>query len=300
MEIRHRPPNPSVKVAHLEYGIRHEEGQPRHILEEIVWEKDREIATARERVPLEKLRGQVAELPPCRDFTAALLASCRKPAVIAEVKKASPSKGVLREDFDAVAIARGYAAGGASCLSVLTDRRFFQGGFEVLVEVRQVVQLPLLCKDFILSPYQLYQARAAGADAALLIAAILSDRDLAYLLKVARGLGLAVLIEVHDAAELERLLALDNLCGAGERPLIGINNRDLSTFQVELATSERLLERYGTALRERGALVVSESGLFTRDDLDRVLSAGADAVLVGEALMRQSDVSAALETLIGG
>jgi indole-3-glycerol phosphate synthase len=300
MEIRRRPPNPSVKVAHLEYGIRHEEGQPRHILEEIVWEKDREIATARERVPLEKLRGQVAELPPCRDFTAALLASCRKPAVIAEVKKASPSKGVLREDFDAVAIARGYAAGGASCLSVLTDRRFFQGGFEVLVEVRQVVQLPLLCKDFILSPYQLYQARAAGADAALLIAAILSDRDLAYLLKVARGLGLAVLIEVHDAAELERLLALDNLCGAGERPLIGINNRDLSTFQVELATSERLLERYGTALRERGALVVSESGLVTRDDLDRVLSAGADAVLVGEALMRQRDVTAALETLIGG
>lgn len=300
MEIRRRPPNPSVKVAHLEYGIRHEEGQPRHILEEIVWEKDREVNAARERVSLEKLRGQVAELPPCRDFTAALLASCRKPAVIAEVKKASPSKGVLREDFDAVAIARGYAAGGASCLSVLTDRRFFQGGFEVLVEVRQVVELPLLCKDFILSPYQLYQARAAGADAALLIAAILSDRDLVYLLKVARGLGLAVLIEVHDAAELERLLALDELCGAGPRPLLGINNRDLSTFQVDLATSERLLARYGDALRQRGALVVSESGLFTRDDLDRVLSAGADAVLVGEALMRQSDVSAALETLIGG
>jgi indole-3-glycerol phosphate synthase len=300
MEIRRRPPNPSVKVAHLEYGIRHEEGQPRHILEEIVWEKDREVNAARERVSLEKLRGQVAELPPCRDFAAALLASCRKPAVIAEVKKASPSKGVLREDFDAVAIARGYAAGGASCLSVLTDRRFFQGGFEVLVEVRQAVGLPLLCKDFILSPYQLYQARAAGADAALLIAAILTDRDLAYLLKVARGLGLAVLIEVHDGAEVERLLALEDLRGAGPRPLIGINNRDLSTFQVDLATSERLLAHYGEALRERGALVVSESGLFTRDDLDRALNAGADAVLVGEALMRQSDVTAALETLIGG
>ena len=300
MEIRRRPPNPSVKVAHLEYGIRHEEGQPRHILEEIVWEKDREIAAARERVPLEKLRAQVAELPPCHDFAAALLASCRKPAVIAEVKKASPSKGVLREDFDAVAIARGYAAGGASCLSVLTDRRFFQGGFEVLVEVRQAVELPLLCKDFILSPYQLYQARAAGADAALLIAAILSDRDLAYLLKVARGLGLAALIEVHDEAELERLLALETLCGAGQRPLIGINNRDLSTFTVDLDTSERLLARHGAALRERGALVVSESGLFNRDDLDRAQNAGADAVLVGEALMRQSDVTAALETLIGG
>lgn len=300
MEIRRRPPNPSVKVAHLEYGIPHEEGQPRHILEEIVWEKDREVNAARERVSLEKLRQQVAELPPCRDFVAALRAACRKPAVIAEVKKTSPSKGVLREDFDAVAIARAYAAGGASCLSVLTDRRFFQGGYDVLANVRLAVELPLLCKDFILSPYQLYQARATGADAALLIAAILTDNDLAYLLKVARGLGLAVLIEVHDKSELARVLALDTLTGANERPLIGINNRDLSTFAVDLATTEALLQRFGADLRARGALVVSESGLFTRDDLDRVQSAGADAVLVGEALMRQNDVTAALETLIGG
>ena len=300
MEIRRRPPNPSVKVAHLEYAIPHEEGQPRHILEEIVWEKDREVNAARERVSLEKLRQQVAELPPCRDFVAALRAACRKPAVIAEVKKASPSKGVLREDFDAVAIAQAYAAGGASCLSVLTDRRFFQGGYDVLANVRLAVELPLLCKDFILSPYQLYQARATGADAALLIAAILTDSDLAYLLKVARGLGLAVLIEVHDKSELARVLALDTLTGANERPLIGINNRDLSTFAVDLATTEALLQRFGADLRARGALVVSESGLFTRDDLDRVQSAGADAVLVGEALMRQNDVTAALETLIGG
>ena len=300
MEIRRRPPNPSVKVAHLEYAIPHEEGQPRHILEEIVWEKDREVNAARERVSLEKLRQQVAELPPCRDFVAALRAACRKPAVIAEVKKASPSKGVLREDFDAVAIARAYAAGGASCLSVLTDRRFFQGGYDVLANVRLAVELPLLCKDFILSPYQLYQARATGADAALLIAAILTDNDLAYLLKVARGLGLAVMIEVHDKSELARVLALDTLTGANERPLIGINNRDLSTFAVDLATTEALLQRFGADLRARGALVVSESGLFTRDDLDRVQSAGADAVLVGEALMRQNDVTAALETLIGG
>ena len=300
MEIRRRPPNPSVKVAHLEYAIPHEEGQPRHILEEIVWEKDREVNAARERVSLEKLRQQVAELPPCRDFVAALRAACRKPAVIAEVKKASPSKGVLREDFDAVAIAQAYAAGGASCLSVLTDRRFFQGGYDVLANVRLAVELPLLCKDFILSPYQLYQARATGADAALLIAAILTDNDLAYLLKVARGLGLAVLIEVHDESELARVLALDTLTGANERPLIGINNRDLSTFAVDLATTEALLQRFGADLRARGALVVSESGLFTRDDLDRVQSAGADAVLVGEALMRQNDVTAALETLIGG
>jgi indole-3-glycerol phosphate synthase len=241
-------------------------------------------------------------LPSCRDFLAALRASCRKPAVIAEVKKASPSKGVIREDFDPVAIAQGYAAGGASCLSVLTDKQFFQGGFEVLVDVRQAVELPLLCKDFILSPYQLYQARAAGADAALLIAAILEDQDISYLHKAARSLGLAVLIEVHDGAELARVLALPlwQQGGAGSHTLIGINNRDLSTFAVDLATTEALSAQFAEPIRERGALLVSESGLFTRDDLDRVQSAGADAVLVGESLMRQDDVTSALETLIGG
>ena len=294
MEIRRRPPNPAIKVAHLEYAIPHEDAEPRHILERIVWEKDREVTAARERVSLQKLQEQVAELPATRDFLAALRASCRKPAVIAEVKKASPSKGVIRDDFDPEAIARGYAAGGASCLSVLTDKQFFQGGFEVLVQVRQVVELPLLCKDFILSPYQLYQARAAGADAALLIAEILSDQDLAYLLKAARSLGLAVLVEVHDAAEMERVLALDGV------DLIGINNRDLASFDTDLATTEQLMATYGEQVRAKGALLVSESGLFTRDDLDRVVSAGADAVLVGEALMRQEDVTAALETLIGG
>ena len=300
MEIRRRPPNPKVKVAHLEYAIPHEEGEPRHILEQIVWEKDREVASARERLPLDKLKSQVAKLPAPRDFLAALRASCRKPAVIAEVKKASPSKGVIREDFDAVAIAQGYAAGGASCLSVLTDKAFFQGGFEVLIAVREAVELPLLCKDFILSPYQLYQARAAGADAALLIAAILTDTDLAYLHKAARSLGLAVLVEVHDAEELERVLAIESLTAPGAGTALGINNRDLTTFAVDLATTEGLMQRFGAQIQERGLLLVSESGLFSREDLDRVQSAGADAVLVGEALMRQSDVTAALETLIGG
>ena len=293
MEIRRRPPNPKVKVAFLEYAIRHKDSEPRHILEQILWEKDREITAARDRVPLEKLKQQVAELPATRDFLAALRASCRKPAVIAEVKKASPSKGVIREDFDPEAIAKGYAAGGASCLSVLTDKQFFQGGFEVLVQVRQAVDLPLLCKDFILSPYQLFQARAAGADAALLIAAILSNQDLAYLLKVARALGLAVLVEVHDGEELERVLGLDGV------QLIGINNRDLASFHTDLATTEQLTAVYGERICAKGCLLVSESGLFTRDDLDRVQGAGADAVLVGEALMRHADVTAALETLIG-
>jgi indole-3-glycerol phosphate synthase len=276
------------------YGIPHPEEEPRHILEKIVWEKDKEVASARERVPLEKLKEQIADLPATRDFLGALRAGTPKPAVIAEIKKASPSKGVIREDFDPEAIAKGYAAGGASCLSVLTDKAFFQGGFEVLVQVRQVVDLPLLCKDFILSPYQLYQARAAGADAALLIAAILTDQDIAYLLKVARFLGLAVLVEVHDGAELDRVLALDGVT------LVGINNRDLASFEVDLGTTATLLETHGERLRAKGILVVSESGLFQRDDLDRVQAAGAGAVLVGEALMRQADVTAALKGLIHG
>jgi len=294
LEIRRRPPNPSVKVAHLEYAIPHDDAEPRHILERIVWEKDREVAAARDRVSLDQLKRQVADLPATRDFAAALRASCRRPAVIAEVKKASPSKGVIRSDFDPEAIARGYAAGGASCLSVLTDRQFFQGGFDVLVQVRQTVELPLLCKDFILSPYQLYQARAAGADAALLIAAILSDQDLGYLLKVARSLGLAALVEVHDGAEMLRVLAIEGV------EMIGINNRNLASFETDLATTEQLMAQFGEQVRERGCLLVSESGLFSRDDLDRVQAAGADAVLVGESLMRQEDVTTALETLIGG
>jgi indole-3-glycerol phosphate synthase len=210
------------------------------------------------------------------------------------VKKASPSKGVIREDFDPVAIAKAYAAGGARCLSVLTDKTFFQGGFDVLVEVRQAVDLPLLCKEFVLSPYQLFQARAAGADAVLLIAAILTDQDLQYLKKAAAALGLDVLVEVHDAAELERVLNL------GGFPLIGINNRDLTSFETDLATTEQLMERFGDRLQDQGALLVSESGLFDRSDLDRVKAAGADAVLVGEALMRQQDVQSALTNLIHG
>jgi len=294
MEIRRRPPNPKVRVAHLEYAVPHDDEKPRHILEEIIWEKDREIDVARQKVPLETLRSQIQDLPPTRDFIAALRSVTTPPAVIAEVKKASPSKGVIREDFDPVAIARAYASGGASCLSVLTDRTFFQGGFEVLVDVRQAVDLPLLCKEFILSPYQLYQARAAGADAVLLIAAILSDQDLDYLRKAAKALTLDVLVEVHDEQELERVLNL------GGFPLIGINNRDLASFETDLATTERLMQRFGQQLRQSDSLLVSESGLFTRHDLDRVQSAGASAVLVGEALMRQPDVEAGLRSRING
>ena len=292
MEIRRRPPNPKVRVAHLEYAVPHDESEPRNILEKIVWEKDREVEVARQKVPLETLKQQISSLPPTGDFLQALQGAAVQPAVIAEVKKASPSKGVIREDFDPVAIATAYADGGASCLSVLTDKTFFQGGFDVLIAVREAVALPLLCKEFILSPYQLFQARAAGADAVLLIAAILSDQDLRYLNKAAAALGLCVLVEVHDAAELERVLSI------GGFPLIGINNRDLTTFETDLATTERLMAEFADRLRDQKALLVSESGLFQRQDLDRVASAGAGAVLVGEALMRQTDVKTALQTLI--
>ena len=294
MQIRRKPPSPKVRVSYLEYGVPLPDEKPQHILEEIVWAKDREIAIARERVPLAKLKEQVALLPAPLDFMAALKAACLKPAVIAEIKKASPSKGVIRENFDPVAIAKEYASAGASCISVLTDKQFFQGGFDVLVQVRQVVDLPLLCKEFILSPYQLYQARAAGADAALLIVAILTDQDLAYLLKVAKGLQLAVLLEVHNSEELERALSFDGV------QLIGINNRDLASFHTDLATTEQLTAIYGSQIRAKGCLLVSESGLFSRDDLDRVQAAGADAVLVGEALMRQEDVELGLQNLIHG
>ena len=293
MDIRRRPPNPSVKVANLEYGIPHSEAEPRNILEKIVWEKEREVHISRKHMPLEKLRDQIALLNETKGFLGALRQATVLPAVIAEVKKASPSKGIIREEFDPVAIAKAYQSGGASCLSVLTDKTFFQGGFEVLAKVRKTVDLPILCKDFILMPYQLYQARAAGADAVLLIAAILSDQDLQYLRKVASTLDLEVLVEVHDSFELERVLKI------GSFPLIGINNRDLTTFETDLSTTEILSKKYEKLLIAQGSLVVSESGLFERADLNRVLEVGAKAVLVGESLMRQDDICSGLRQLIG-
>ncbi len=293
MEIRRRPPNPKVKVANLEYAIPHSEAEPRNILEKIVWEKDLEVERARKKVSLESLKTKILTLPPARDFVEALRNSQTFPAVIAEIKKASPSKGVIRENFDPQSIAIGYLKGGASCLSVLTDKTFFQGGFEVLVAVREVANIPILCKDFILTPYQLYQARAAGADAVLFIASILTDQDLIYLRKVALSLGLFFLVEVHDEQELTRVLDI------GGFPLIGVNNRDLGTFETDLGTTELLAKKFQKTLQEREIVLVSESGLFDKNDLNKVYKAGARAVLVGEALMREDDVSSALRSLLG-
>jgi indole-3-glycerol phosphate synthase len=204
------------------------------------------------------------------------------PALIAEVKKASPSKGVLRLDFDPVAIAQAYEAAGASCLSVLTDQKFFQGSFAYLRQIRQAVTLPLLCKEFVIYPYQIYLARVHGADAVLLIAAILSDQDLTYFLKIIKALGMCALVEVHTLAELDRVLSLPGI------ELIGINNRDLETFTVDLQVTCTLMQQRAEAIATHQILVVSESGLHTETDLRIVTQAGTQAVLVGESLVKDS------------
>ncbi|MEA5567537.1 indole-3-glycerol phosphate synthase TrpC [Anabaena sp. UHCC 0399] len=291
MQIRRRQPNPAINVSILRYQAAVPDAEPQHILEEIVWQKEIEVEQMRERVPLRELQKQALTAPPTRDFVAALKQGRTKPALIAEVKKASPSKGVFREDFDPVAIALSYQQGGASCLSVLTDSKFFQGGFENLSKVRTAVDLPLLCKDFVIYPYQMYLARLRGADAVLLIAAILSDQDLQYFLKIAKSLNMAALIEVHNLEELDRVLALDGVS------LVGINNRNLEDFSVDLQTTCQILAARGSQLQEKNILVVSESGLHTPEDLNLVSQAGAAAVLIGESLVKQPDPELAIALL---
>lgn len=291
MQIRRRPPNPAVAVQELRYQVKVPDAEPRHILEEIVWQKEFEVDQLREFLPLNELRSKIQHAEPTRDFLAALNAGKTVPAVIAEVKKASPSKGVIRADFDPVAIAQSYQNGGATCLSVLTDKKFFQGSFEYLRQIRQTVDLPLLCKDFIIYPYQMYYARLHGADAILLIAAILSDKDLQYFIKIAATLGMTALVEVHTLAELDRVLALDGVT------LIGINNRNLEDFSVDLNTTRMLLAERHPVLQQRGIQLVSESGLFTAADLQAVAEAGANAVLIGESFMKQPDPGGALAQL---
>jgi indole-3-glycerol phosphate synthase len=290
MQIRRRPPNPAIAVESLSYQIKAPDAAPRNILEEIVWHKETEVAQMRERTSLTDLQRQVPTAPPSRDFLAALKQAPTQPALIAEIKKASPSQGVIQANFDPVAIAQSYQQGGAACISVLTDRRFFQGSFEYLQQIRTVVNLPLLCKDFVIYPYQIYAARVYGADAVLLIAAILSDQDLQYFIKIAQTVGMTALIEVHTLAELDRVLALQGV------RLIGINNRNLEDFSVDLQTTCDLLTARAQ-LQTQDILVVSESGMHSSMDVQQVYQAGARAVLVGESLMKQSDPIAAIASL---
>ena len=264
--------------------------QPRHILEKIVWHKEQEVAQMK--ASLTQVELQIQTVPPAKNFLLALQQSPSHPSLIAEVKKASPSKGIIRADFDPVSIARAYERGGADCLSVLTDRAFFQGSFDNLSLVRRSVSLPLLCKEFIIDPYQIHLARARGADAVLLIVAILSDRDLQDFLNTIHSLGMTALVEVHTAAELDRALSLSNL------RLLGINNRDLENFTVDLETTEQLIQQQREEIESRGITVVSESGLFERSDLERVAQAGARAVLIGESLVKQPDIEQAVRKIL--
>ena len=257
------------------------------ILRRIVRRKAEEVAERSARLPLRQLADGLEGLAPLRGFRAALERKIAggEAGVIAEIKKASPSKGVLRPDFHPAEIARSYQCGGAACLSVLTDIDFFQGSDAYLREARDATRLPVLRKDFIIDPYQVYEARSIGADCILLIVACLTDAELRALSVLARKLGMDVLVEVHDAGELDRALDL------GDR-LIGINNRNLRSFQVSLDTTLSLLERI-----PGDRLVVTESGIHTREDVALMRRSGVRAFLVGEAFMRADDPGARLQEL---
>jgi indole-3-glycerol phosphate synthase len=264
-----------------------------NILDTIVAQKRVEVAKLPERIlAAGDLHDAMLEHGERRDFFAAL----RKPrlgkvGLIAEVKKASPSAGVICADFDPVRIAKQYEAAGADCLSVLTDEKFFQGSLEYLRAIRAAVKLPLLRKDFIIDERQILEAIEWGADAILLIVAILSDEQLRRFHDLAIEAGLAVLVEVHDETELRRALAI----GA---KLMGVNNRDLKTFKVDLGTTGRLAKQFFAQTPE-GGLLVAESGIHTRGDVDLVAASGAGAILVGESLMRHADIGAKVRELIG-
>ncbi|HEY9724704.1 MAG TPA: indole-3-glycerol phosphate synthase TrpC [Oscillatoriaceae cyanobacterium] len=260
-------------------------------LDQIVATSQKALAARERAVPLAELKARLAGMPATRGFARALRGAPQRPAVIAEIKQASPSGGLLRPDFDAEAIARTYQACGARAISVLTEQAHFQGNLARLARLHQVVALPLLQKDFLTAPYQVYEARVHGADAVLLIAAILEDGMLAELAGLAAELGLDVLLEVHDEPELARALKVTT-------PMLGINHRNLKTYAIDLATSAALIRQMGDRRGDR--VIVAESGLRTREDVARVVEGGAQAVLIGETLMRRPDLAIAYQELFGG
>lgn len=272
------------------------------ILKKICTDKLEHVAAKKSERPLEIVVEAAQAASPTRGFIAALQAKADAniPALIAEIKKASPSRGLIREDFNPAELAKAYEAGGAACLSVLTDVPYFQGADDYLVQARAAVSIPALRKDFMLDPYQVFEARALGSDCILLIMAALSDEQAADLEATAHALSMDVLVEVHNTPEMERALKL-------KTRLIGINNRNLKTLEVDIATTEELAKmvtqeaRTGearTGTKQDDRLLVSESGLYTPEDLARMNTAGAKCFLIGEALMRQDDVESATRAIL--
>ncbi len=256
-------------------------------LQEILTARREDLEEMKSLTPLAVMEQRAAKAEAPRGFRRALEKGPMPASLVAEVKRASPSKGVIREEFQPVAVAKAYERGGATCLSVLTEERFFHGGHDDLIEVKRSVSLPVLRKDFILDVWQVFETRAIGADCMLLIVAALEDSALREFHTLGKNLGLDVLVEVHSEPELDRALAAD-------ADLIGINNRDLTTFETDLSVTERL-----APMVPSGKVVVSESAIWTREDVLRVAAAGARAVLVGEALMRSDDMEAATRALLG-
>jgi indole-3-glycerol phosphate synthase len=257
-------------------------------LDKIVATKINEVEALKQQFSLSLAEKQISELPPCLGFARAISTGRkRETGLIAEVKKASPSKGLIREDFNPVELARSYEAAGADCISVLTDEQYFQGSNTYLTDIRQQVKLPILRKDFTIDFRQIYEARLIGADAILLIAAILTTKQMREYLQISRMIGLDALVEVHDREELERVLELD-------ADLIGINNRNLKTFVTDLKTTEQLI-----GMIPASKIIVSESGIAHREEIQYLRHVGADAVLIGETFMRNASVELAVEVIMG-
>lgn len=262
------------------------------ILKEIIWYKRLEVAQIQQDMTWASLQRQLTSAPPIRDFITALQQSIYKPSLIAEVKKTSLEKNIIRPDFEPVSIAQSFKKGGASCISVVTDKKFFHGGFDHLRAIRYTVTLPLLCKDFIIDPCQIYLARSAGADAVLLMAAILKNQELENFLRVIHYLGMNAVVQVNNLSELDRVLELQDV------RIVAINNHNYQDFTSDISITQQLLAARRSQLQNLGIVIISDSGIETVDDLSLVRDAGVQSVILGEYLLQQTDLELAVRSLL--